>query len=66
MVLLVLARNCEESIVRNSATGSMRSGWRTSGQVAVAAGSNWAAASCGHEKRLGRLGRWLEIGPKEN
>jgi hypothetical protein len=31
--------------VRNSDTGSTRSGWRTPGRVAVVAGPNWAAGN---------------------
>jgi hypothetical protein len=45
-----------ESIVRYSYTGSTRSGWRTLGQVAVAAGPNWAAANCGHERKVRSAG----------
>jgi hypothetical protein len=37
--------------VRNSDTGSTRSGWRIPGQVAVVAGPNWVAASRGRKKK---------------
>jgi hypothetical protein len=47
----------EESTVRNSDTGSTRSGWRILGQVAVATGPNWAAASRGRKKKAWPAGR---------
>jgi hypothetical protein len=37
--------------MRNSDTGSTRSGWRILGRVAVEAGPNWAAASHGRKKK---------------